>query len=87
MGIRKCGTCDYHGSVVVPSASESPQGEMPSVRTVDVCRCDSPKAVLINTPDRGPQAVTIWPQVDVENDFCGRWFDASEGCKLRLPPA
>ncbi len=80
MGIRKCGTCDYHGSVVVPSASESPQGEMPSVRTVDVCRCDSPKAVLINTPDRGPQAVTIWPQVDVENDFCGKYSKGAESC-------
>ena len=80
MDSRKCGTCCFCGSVAVPAGPPAEEGGMPAMRSVDVCRFNPPSAVIVNIPDRGPQAITVWPQVDVDNDYCGKYSKGAESC-------
>ena len=68
--MKNCVSCAYVGTVTVPTPPVA-EGESPSSMTVNVCRCNPPQALLIGTPN-GPQAITVWPQIEPASDFCGR---------------
>ncbi len=67
--MKTCKTCACSGVVRVPGPVPEEVGEAQPI-TVPVCRANPPQALLINSQS-GPQAITVWPQIIPEVDFCG----------------
>lgn len=70
MSIRLCGTCNCFDKLEVPANPADPEAQP---RTVAVCRAKPPVPTLVQGP-QGPQAITIWPQVDPNKDWCAGWY-------------
>lgn len=77
MEARKCSTCHNVGVVAVPHNPSLPESEPQPPRTVHVCRGEPPKAFLVPDREHGVRAVSIWPQVDAETDFCSMHYTMS----------
>ncbi len=66
--MKKCEMCMHRGVVIVPHRVED--SEEPQTVTVNVCRFNPPTSALFNSP-QGPQALTLWPQINPDQDYCG----------------